>query len=173
MSLCSSSSTRRAESVYVGVELVTVFFNDTATTEIYPLSLHDALPIYFARELEKQGVEIVSTGGTASLLRQEGIKTRDISEFTGFPEVLDGRLKTLHPKVHGALLYLRGNKAHEAAAREHGIEAIDLVVINLYPFEATIAKPEVKLAEAIEQIDIGGPSMLRSAANNSQPVPAV
>ena len=101
----------------------------------------------FARELEQQGVEIVSTGGTASLLRQEGIKTRDISEFTGFPEVLDGRLKTLHPKVHGALLYLRGNKAHEAAAREHGIEAIDLVVINLYPFEATIAKPAVKLEQ--------------------------
>ncbi len=127
----------------------------------------------FARELEKQGVEIVSTGGTASLLRQEGIKTRDISEFTGFPEVLDGRLKTLHPKVHGALLYLRGNKEHEAAAREHGIEPVDLVVVNLYPFEATIAKPGVKLAEAIEQIDIGGPSMLRSASKNYQSVTVV
>ncbi len=124
----------------------------------------------FARELEKQGVEIISTGGTASLLRQEGIKAIDVSTFTGFPEVLDGRVKTLHPKVHGALLYLRGNKEHEAAAREHGIEAIDLVVVNLYPFEATVAKPGVKLAEAIEQIDIGGPSMLRSASKNYQSV---
>jgi phosphoribosylaminoimidazolecarboxamide formyltransferase/IMP cyclohydrolase len=120
----------------------------------------------FARELEKQGVEIISTGGTASLLRQEGVQAIDISAFTGSPEILDGRVKTLHPKVHGALLYLRGNKEHEAAAREHGIEPIDLVVVNLYPFEATVAKPGVKLAQAIEQIDIGGPSMLRSASKN-------
>ncbi len=127
----------------------------------------------FARELEKLGVEIISTGGTATLLRQEGIATRDISSFTGFPEVLDGRLKTLHPKVHGALLFLRGNQEHEAAAREHGIEAIDLVVVNLYPFEATIAKPGVTLAQAIEQIDIGGPSMLRSASKNYQSVTVV
>ena len=127
----------------------------------------------FARELEKQGVEIISTGGTASLLRQAGINVRGISSFTGFPEMLDGRIKTLHPKVHGALLYLRGNKEHEAAAREHGIEAIDLLVVNLYPFEATIAKPGVKLAEAIEQIDIGGPSMLRSASKNYQSVTVV
>ena len=127
----------------------------------------------FARELEKEGVEIISTGGTASLLRQEGIKVRGISNFTGFPEMLDGRVKTLHPKVHGALLYVRGNEEHEAAAREHGIEAIDLVVVNLYPFEATIAKPGVKLADAIEQIDIGGPSMLRSASKNYQSVTVV
>ena len=127
----------------------------------------------FARELAKQGVEIISTGGTASLLRQEGIPTRDISDFTGFPEMLDGRVKTLHPKVHGGLLYLRGNPEHEAAAREHGIEPIDLVVVNLYPFEETIAKPGVTLAEAIEQIDIGGPSMLRSAAKNYQSVTVV
>jgi phosphoribosylaminoimidazolecarboxamide formyltransferase / IMP cyclohydrolase len=127
----------------------------------------------FARELEKRGVEIVSTGGTASLLRQAGINVRGISSFTGFPEMLDGRVKTLHPKVHGALLYLRGNKEHEAAAREHGIEAIDLLVVNLYPFEATIAKPGVKLAEAIEQIDIGGPSMLRSASKNYKSVTVV
>jgi phosphoribosylaminoimidazolecarboxamide formyltransferase/IMP cyclohydrolase len=127
----------------------------------------------FARELEKLGVEIISTGGTASLLRKEGIAVRDISDFTGFPEVLDGRLKTLHPKVHGGLLYLRGHKEHEAAVREHGIQAIDLVVVNLYPFEATIAKPGVKLADAIEQIDIGGPSMLRSAAKNYQSVAVV
>jgi phosphoribosylaminoimidazolecarboxamide formyltransferase/IMP cyclohydrolase len=127
----------------------------------------------FARELVQLGVEIISTGGTATLLRQEGIAVRDISDFTGFPEMLEGRLKTLHPKVHGGLLYLRGKKDHEAAAREHGIEAIDLVVVNLYPFEATVAKPGVKLGEAIEQIDIGGPSMLRSAAKNYQSVAVV
>ena len=127
----------------------------------------------FARELEKLGVEIISTGGTASLLKKEGIAARDISDFTGFPEMLDGRLKTLHPKVHGGLLYLRGNKEHEAAVRKHEIEAIDLVVVNLSPFEATIAKPGVKLGDAIEQIDIGGPSMLRSAAKNYQSVAVV
>jgi phosphoribosylaminoimidazolecarboxamide formyltransferase/IMP cyclohydrolase len=127
----------------------------------------------FARELEKQGVEIISTGGTASLLRQEGIKAIDISTFTGFPEMLDGRVKTLHPKVHGGLLYLRGNEEHENAVREQGIDPIDLVVVNLYPFQETIAKPGVKLAEAIEQIDIGGPSMLRSAAKNYQSVTVV
>ncbi len=127
----------------------------------------------FARELVQLGVEIISTGGTAALLRQEGIAVRDISDFTGFPEMLEGRLKTLHPKVHGGLLYLRGKKDHEAAVREHGIEAIDLVVVNLYPFEATVAKPGVKLGDAIEQIDIGGPSMLRSAAKNYQSVTVV
>ncbi len=127
----------------------------------------------FARELEKLGIEIVSTGGTAALLREEKIRVVDISTFTGFPEILDGRVKTLHPKVHGALLYLRGNKEHEAAARAHEIQPIDLVVVNLYPFQATIAKPGVKLAEAIEQIDIGGPSMIRSASKNYQSVAVV
>ena len=127
----------------------------------------------FARALVEQGVEIISTGGTAALLRQEGIKVRGISDFTGYPEMLDGRVKTLHPKVHGGLLYVRGNSEHEAAAQEHGIQPIDLVVVNLYPFEATIAKPGVKLAEAIEQIDIGGPSMLRSASKNYQSVTVV
>jgi len=129
--------------------------------------------VEFARELEKQGVEIISTGGTAKLLREEKIKATDISTFTGFPEILEGRVKTLHPKVHGALLYLREDKEHEAAAREHGIEPIDLVVVNLYPFEETIVKPGVKLAEAIAQIDIGGPSMLRSASKNYQSVTVV
>src|SRR5450432_44713 len=92
----------------------------------------------FARELENLGVEIISTGGTAALLRQKKINTRDISSFTGFPEMLDGRVKTLHPKVHGGLLFVRENPAHEAAVREHNIEPIDLVVVNLYPFEETI-----------------------------------
>jgi phosphoribosylaminoimidazolecarboxamide formyltransferase / IMP cyclohydrolase len=127
----------------------------------------------FARALEQQGVDIISTGGTANLLRKEKIPVREISKFTAFPEVLDGRLKTLHPRVHGGLLYKRGNAKHEAEARECGFEPIDLVVVNLYPFEATIAKPGVKLAEAIENIDIGGPSMIRSAAKNYESVTVV
>lgn len=127
----------------------------------------------FARELEKQGVDIISTGGTAELLRREGVPVRDISSFTAFPEVLEGRVKTLHPRVHGGLLYKRGNALHEAQAKECGFEPIDLVVVNLYPFEATIAKPGVTLAEAIEQIDIGGPSMIRSAAKNYESVTVV
>jgi len=124
----------------------------------------------FARELSTTGVEIISTGGTAKLLQKEGIPCIEVSEFTGFPEILEGRVKTLHPKVHGGLLYLRGNEAHEAQAKAHGIEPIDLVVVNLYPFEATIANHEATLDEAIEQIDIGGPSMLRSAAKNYRSV---
>jgi phosphoribosylaminoimidazolecarboxamide formyltransferase / IMP cyclohydrolase len=127
----------------------------------------------FARALESQGVDIISTGGTAELLRKEKIPVREISKFTAFPEVLEGRVKTLHPRVHGGLLYKRGNPKHEAEARECGFEPIDLVVVNLYPFEATIAKPDVTLAEAIENIDIGGPSMLRSAAKNYESVTVV
>ena len=127
----------------------------------------------FARALERQGVDIISTGGTADLLRKEKIPVREISSFTAFPEVLEGRVKTLHPRVHGGLLYKRGNAKHEAEARECGFEPIDLVVVNLYPFEATIAKPDVTLAEAIENIDIGGPSMIRSAAKNYESVTVV
>jgi len=127
----------------------------------------------FARALERQGVDIISTGGTADLLRKEKIPVREISSFTAFPEVLEGRVKTLHPRVHGGLLYKRGNPKHEAEARECGFEPIDLVVVNLYPFEATIAKPDVTLAEAIENIDIGGPSMIRSAAKNYESVTVV
>ncbi len=127
----------------------------------------------FARTLERQGVDIISTGGTADLLSKEKIPVREISKFTAFPEVLDGRVKTLHPRVHGGLLYKRGNAKHEAEARECGFEPIDLVVVNLYPFEATIAKPEVTLGEAIENIDIGGPSMIRSAAKNYESVTVV
>jgi phosphoribosylaminoimidazolecarboxamide formyltransferase/IMP cyclohydrolase len=129
--------------------------------------------VEFARELVQLGVEIVSTGGTCSLLQKEGIAVREISDFTGFPEMLDGRVKTLHPKVHGGLLYVRDNPQHVEQAQAHGILPIDLVVVNLYPFEKTIAKPETTLEEAIEQIDIGGPSMLRSAAKNYRSVTVV
>lgn len=127
----------------------------------------------FARELEKQGVDIISTGGTSDLLRKEGVPVRDISSFTDYPEVLEGRVKTLHPRVHGGLLYKRGNALHEEQAKEQGFQPIDLVVVNLYPFEETIANPGVTLADAIEQIDIGGPSMIRSAAKNYESVTVV
>src|SRR6202162_4763040 len=127
----------------------------------------------FARRLSEMGIEIVSTGGTATLLRKESIPHLEIEKFTGFPEILDGRVKTLHPKVHGGLLYLRDNPDHQRQAAENQIEPIDLVVVNLYPFESTIARPGVKIEEAIEQIDIGGPSMLRSAAKNYQSVTVV
>ena len=129
--------------------------------------------IPFAQILAKSGIEIISTGGTAKALREAGLKVKDISEHTGFPEMLDGRVKTLHPKVHGGLLYIRGNEAHEAAVKAHGIAPIDLVVVNLYPFEQTVAKPNVSLHDAIENIDIGGPSMLRSAAKNHDSVTVV
>ncbi len=124
----------------------------------------------FARKLTDLGIEIISTGGTAKLLKKEGIPNIEVSEFTGFPEMLDGRVKTLHPKVHGGLLYLRENDEHCNQVKEHGIKPIDLVVVNLYPFEQTIANPDTTLEEAIEQIDIGGPSMLRSAAKNYRSV---
>jgi phosphoribosylaminoimidazolecarboxamide formyltransferase/IMP cyclohydrolase len=127
----------------------------------------------FARELERQGVDIISTGGTAELLRKEKIPVREISSFTAFPEVLDGRVKTLHPRVHGGLLYKRDNLEHVAQAKECGFEPIDLVVVNLYPCEETIAKPDVTLAEAIENIDIGGPSLIRSAGKNYESVTVV
>src|SRR5450755_4338347 len=113
----------------------------------------------FAQILALAGIEIISTGGTAKTLREAGLIVKDISEHTGFPEMLDGRVKTLHPKVHGGLLFIRGNEKHEAAAREHEIPPIDLVVVNLYPFEQTAAKPDASLHDAIENIDIGGPSM--------------
>jgi phosphoribosylaminoimidazolecarboxamide formyltransferase/IMP cyclohydrolase len=129
--------------------------------------------IPFAQILAQAGIEIISTGGTAKTLREAGIAVKDISEHTGFPEMLDGRVKTLHPKVHGGLLYIRGNETHEAAAKAHGISPIDLVVVNLYPFEQTVAKPGVSLHDAIENIDIGGPSMLRSAAKNHDSVTVV
>ncbi|MDX6305688.1 MAG: phosphoribosylaminoimidazolecarboxamide formyltransferase / cyclohydrolase [Blastocatellia bacterium] len=127
----------------------------------------------FARELKRFGVEIISTGGTAKALRDAGIEVRDVSDVTGFPEMMDGRIKTLHPKIHGALLALRDNPQHQAALAEQQIEPIDMVVVNLYPFEKTIARAGVTLAEAIEQIDIGGPAMIRSAAKNHRDVAVV
>ncbi len=120
----------------------------------------------FAKALVERGVELVSTGGTAAALSAAGLPVRSIDDLTGFPEMLDGRVKTLHPRVHGGLLGVRNNPAHAAAMAEHGIEPIDLVCVNLYPFEATIRKPGCTDQDAIEHIDIGGPSMLRSAAKN-------
>jgi phosphoribosylaminoimidazolecarboxamide formyltransferase/IMP cyclohydrolase len=127
----------------------------------------------FAKGLHQLGVEIISTGGTARSLKEAGVPVVEIGDYTGFPEMMDGRVKTLHPKVHGGLLFIRGNAEHEAAAAKHGIKPIDLVVVNLYPFEKTVAKPDVKLHDAIENIDIGGPSMLRSAAKNHASVTVI
>jgi len=129
--------------------------------------------VEFARKLSGLGVELISTGGTAKLLRDSGIAVKDISELTGFPEMLDGRVKTLHPKVHGGILHRRENPAHRTAVAEHGILPIDMVVVNLYAFEKTAAKPNVLFDDLIENIDIGGPSMIRSAAKNFQDVAVV
>lgn len=127
----------------------------------------------FARVLASFGVELVSTGGTARALRDAGLTVKDISDLTGFPEMLDGRVKTLHPRVHGGLLYVRGNEVHEAAVAEHGIQPIDMVVVNLYAFEKTASEPGVEFGHLIENIDIGGPSMVRSAAKNFEDVAIV
>ena len=121
-----------------------------------------------ARALVNYGVELVSTGGTAAAIKGFGLPCTLVEEITGFPEIMDGRVKTLHPKIHGALLKVRGNPEHEAAAEKHGIGEFDFVVVNLYPFEKTIAKKEVLRREVIENIDIGGPAMLRSGAKNSE-----
>jgi phosphoribosylaminoimidazolecarboxamide formyltransferase/IMP cyclohydrolase len=127
----------------------------------------------FARKLSSLNIELISTGGTAKLLRDSGIAVKDISELTGFPEMLDGRVKTLHPKVHGGILHRREDPKHVTAVAEHGIVPIDMVVVNLYAFEKTAAKPGVKFEELIENIDIGGPSMIRSAAKNFHDVAIV
>ena len=127
----------------------------------------------FARGLAQLGVELLSTGGTARALREAGLTVRDVSDFTGFPEMLDGRVKTLHPKVHAGLLFLRGLREHVETMAKHGLQPIDLVCVNLYPFEATIAKPDVTFDEAVENIDIGGPTMLRAAAKNHRFVTVV
>ncbi|MBT4917725.1 bifunctional phosphoribosylaminoimidazolecarboxamide formyltransferase/IMP cyclohydrolase, partial [Candidatus Peregrinibacteria bacterium] len=122
--------------------------------------------VEFAQKISEKGVEILSTGGTAKALKEAGVSVKDVSDYTGFPEMMNGRVKTLHPKVHGGLLCLRDNDEHMAQASENGVEMIDLVVVNLYPFKETVAKEDVTEEEAIENIDIGGPSMLRSAAKN-------
>jgi len=127
----------------------------------------------FARALHAQGVRLISTGGTAKLLAAEGLPVTEVAEVTGFPEMLDGRVKTLHPKVHAGLLARRDVPAHMAALKDHGIDTIDLLVVNLYPFEATVAKAGCTLADAIENIDIGGPAMVRSAAKNWKDVGVV
>lgn len=127
----------------------------------------------FVKALNDLGVEMLSTGGTAKKIKELGLPVKDVSEYTGFPEMMDGRVKTLHPKIHGGLLALRNNTKHMEQAKQHDISMIDMVVVNLYPFEKTVSKKDVKLEEAIENIDIGGPSMLRSAAKNYKSVAVV
>ncbi len=122
----------------------------------------------FAGRLAGLGVELVSTGGTAATLAAAGLQVRAIEDFTGFPEMMDGRVKTLHPRLYAGLLALRDDDAHLAAAREHGIEPVDLVCVNLYPFEQTVARGDASVGEIIENIDIGGPTMIRAAAKNAQ-----
>ncbi|MEQ1921480.1 MAG: bifunctional phosphoribosylaminoimidazolecarboxamide formyltransferase/IMP cyclohydrolase, partial [Pyrinomonadaceae bacterium] len=129
--------------------------------------------VEFTSALAGHGVEIISTGGTAKALRDAGLTVMDVSEVTGFPEMMDGRVKTLHPKMHGAFLALRDNPEHVASMAEHGITPIDLVVVNLYPFEETITKDGVTLEDAVENIDIGGPAMIRSASKNWRDVAVV
>src|SRR6201993_1701684 len=128
--------------------------------------------IEFARALDGHGVELVSTGGTAKAIAAAGLKVKDVSELTGFPEMMDGRVKTLHPKVHGGLLAIRGNKEHTGSMEKHGIKPIDLLVVNLYPFEATVAKG-ADYDDCVENIDIGGPAMIRAAAKNHGDVAVV
>lgn len=127
----------------------------------------------FARELADLGLELLSTGGTAKKIREAGIAVKDVSKFTGFPEMLDGRVKTLHPKVHGGILNQRANAEHRRQCAEYGIKDIDLIAVNLYAFEKAVADPGCSLAEAIENIDIGGPTMLRSSAKNFQDVTVI
>jgi phosphoribosylaminoimidazolecarboxamide formyltransferase/IMP cyclohydrolase len=129
--------------------------------------------VQLGQTLHAMGVQILSTGGTARFLQEAGIPVIEVSHYTGFPEMMDGRIKTLHPKIHGALLGKRDDAEHMKQMKIHGIEPIDLVVVNLYPFEKTVAKPDCTLEEAIENIDIGGPTMLRSSAKNYHDVAVV
>lgn len=122
--------------------------------------------VEFAKELQEFQVEILSTGGTARMLQEGGVSVMEVSEYTQFPEMLGGRVKTLHPKIHGGILGLRDNAEHVETMKKHGIEPIDMIVVNLYAFEKTVSRPDCTLEEAIENIDIGGPTMLRSAAKN-------
>ena len=162
----------------VNIECITDAQHD-APTDLKPIRrallsvTEKAGLVDFAKTLAAHGVDLVSTGGTAKALRDAGLSVRDISDLTGFPEMLDGRVKTLHPKVHGGILHIRSNESHMASVEEHAIEPIDMVVVNLYAFEKTAQKPGVSPAEMIENIDIGGPSMVRSAAKNFEDVAVV
>ncbi len=127
----------------------------------------------FAKELDGLGIEILSTGGTAKKMRDAGIAVTDVSDFTGFPEMLDGRVKTLHPLVHGGILNQRDNEQHRKQCNEHNIKNIDLIAVNLYAFEKTVADPNCSLADAIENIDIGGPTLLRASAKNFHDVTVI
>ena len=127
----------------------------------------------FAKALAELGVEILSTGGTAKKIRDCGVAVKDVSEFTGFPEMLDGRVKTLHPLVHGGILNQRANADHQQQCAQHGIKDIDIVAVNLYAFEKTVAQQDCTLADAIENIDIGGPTLLRASAKNFQDVTVI
>ncbi|HFQ79793.1 MAG TPA: IMP cyclohydrolase [Desulfobacterales bacterium] len=127
----------------------------------------------FARQLKELGVEILSTGGTAKKMREHGIEVKDVADFTGFPEMLDGRVKTLHPKVHGGILAQRDNPDHQAQMRQYELQPIDLIAVNLYAFDKAVADPSCTLANAIENIDIGGPTMLRAAAKNYHDVTVI
>ena len=127
----------------------------------------------FAKELAALDIQLLSTGGTAQKLRDAGLEVMDVSEFTGFPEMLDGRVKTLHPKVHGGILNQRANEEHKKQCAEHGLKDIDIIAVNLYAFEKTVADPNCSLADAIENIDIGGPTMLRAAAKNFHDVTVI
>ena len=129
--------------------------------------------VEFAKALVQMGVEIISTGGTAKSLRDAAVPVMDVSEYTGFPEMLEGRVKTLHPRIHGGLLYRRDNPQDLEEIKKYGIDTIDMLVVNLYPFEETVSKPGVTFAEAIENIDIGGPTMLRSASKNFRDVAVI
>ncbi len=129
--------------------------------------------VEFAKGLAGLGVELISTGGTAKALKDAGLQVKDIGDYTGFPEMLDGRVKTLHPKVHGGLLAKRNDPGHMKELEEHGIGLIDIVVVNLYPFERTVSKPDVKFEDAIENIDIGGPTMIRAASKNFESVTVI
>ncbi|NLV66255.1 MAG: IMP cyclohydrolase [Spirochaetes bacterium] len=138
------------------------------------ISLSDKTGVVdFAKSLAGFGIQFLSTGGTAKILRDAQISVTDVSEYTGFPEMLDGRVKTLHPKIHGALLGIRSNPEHVETMKKHNIEPIDMIVVNLYPFRETISKPGCTFEDAIENIDIGGPTMLRSASKNFQSVTVV
>ena len=129
--------------------------------------------VEFARELAALGYHLLSTGGTAKLIAQAGIEVQEVADYTGFPEMLDGRVKTLNPKIHAGILARRPDPAHMKALADHNIDPIDIIVVNLYPFEATIAKPDCTFEEAIENIDIGGPTMIRAAAKNHESVAVV